>query len=45
MAQYYSEKDYPAIRYFIGYIGDKERLITATDGINFVIHMAAIITE
>lgn len=42
MAQEYSAKKYPAIRFFIGDVRDKERLIRAMQGIDYVIHAAAM---
>ncbi|GLR18853.1 UDP-N-acetylglucosamine 4,6-dehydratase (inverting) [Portibacter lacus] len=42
MAQEYPVKDYPAIRFFIGDVRDKERLIRAMQGIDYVIHAAAM---
>lgn len=42
MAQLYPEKDYPAIRFFIGDVRDRERLTRAMNGIDFVIHAAAM---
>lgn len=42
MAQEYPHTDYPSIRYFLGDIRDKERLITAMEGIDYVIHAAAM---
>ncbi len=42
MAQEYSEQDYPQIRYFIGDVRDKERLIRAFRDIDYVIHAAAM---
>ncbi len=42
MAQIFSEVDYPAIRYFIGDIRDYERLERAFQGIDYVIHAAAM---
>ncbi len=42
MAQEYSEEKYPAIRYFIGDVRDKDRLIRALQGIDYVIHAAAM---
>ena len=42
MAMEYSEKEYPAIRYFIGNVRDKNRLIRAFEGIDIVIHAAAM---
>jgi UDP-N-acetylglucosamine 4,6-dehydratase/5-epimerase len=42
MAQLYAEKNYPAIRFFIGDVRDKDRLYRAMDGIDIVIHAAAM---
>ena len=42
MAQDYNPKTYPAIRFFIGDVRDRERLIRAMNGINYVIHAAAM---
>lgn len=42
MAQDYPEEKYPAIRYFIGDVRDKERLERAFEGIDIVIHAAAM---
>jgi len=42
MAQDFSNEDYPAIRYFIGDVRDKDRLIRAFEGIDVVIHAAAM---
>lgn len=42
MAQEFSTKDYPGLRYFIGDVRDKERLIRAFEGIDVVIHAAAM---
>lgn len=42
MAQEYSEKDVPSIRYFIGDVRDLDRLKRAFTGIDFVIHAAAM---
>jgi UDP-N-acetylglucosamine 4,6-dehydratase len=42
MAQEYPDAKYPAIRYFIGDIRDKSRLIRAFKGVDFVIHAAAM---
>lgn len=42
MAQLYPSKAYPAIRYFIGDVRDKERLIRAMKGVDYVIHAAAM---
>ncbi len=42
MAQKWSVKKYPFIRYFLGDVRDKERLIRAFTGVDYVIHAAAL---
>ena len=42
MAQLYPSSKYPSIRFFIGDVRDKERLVRAMQGIDFVIHAAAM---
>ncbi|MGR3278181.1 UDP-N-acetylglucosamine 4,6-dehydratase (inverting) [Acaryochloris marina NIES-2412] len=42
MAQLYSGQSYPGIRYFIGDIRDSQRLMLAFEGIDIVIHAAAL---
>ena len=42
MAQRFSPADYPGLRYFIGDIRDAARLRRALDGIDIVIHAAAL---
>lgn len=42
MAQEFPESKYPFLRYFIGDVRDKDRLIRAFKGIDFVIHAAAM---
>ncbi|HEX2845624.1 MAG TPA: UDP-N-acetylglucosamine 4,6-dehydratase (inverting) [Chitinophagaceae bacterium] len=42
MAQVFSERKYPAIRYFIGDVRDYDRLKRAFDGVDYVIHAAAM---
>ena len=42
MEQELSVKDHPGLRYFIGDIRDKERLVRALEGIDIVIHAAAL---
>ena len=42
MAQQFSEKQHPAIRYFLGDVRDKERLHRAFDGVDIVVHAAAL---
>ncbi len=42
MAQEFPEKQYPAIRYFIGDVRDLDRLKRAFTGVDYVIHAAAM---
>jgi len=42
MAQQFPEEKYPQLRYFIGDVRDKERLKRACEGINVIIHAAAL---
>lgn len=42
LAQKWNEKKYPCIRYFLGDVRDKERLIRAFRGADYVIHAAAL---
>jgi UDP-N-acetylglucosamine 4,6-dehydratase (inverting) len=42
MAQDYPVSTYPQIRYFIGDVRDRERLVRAFSGIDYVIHAAAM---
>lgn len=42
MEQEYSTADYPQLRYFIGDVRDKDRLLKAMRGIDVVIHAAAM---
>jgi UDP-N-acetylglucosamine 4,6-dehydratase (inverting) len=42
MSQEFGAKDYPAIRYFIGDIRDESRLRRALEGIDTVVHAAAL---
>lgn len=42
MAQQFPESVYPQIRYFIGDVRDKERLSRSMEGIDIVIHAAAL---
>lgn len=42
MAQTFSEKDYDCMRYFIGDVRDKDRLYRALNGVDCVIHAAAL---
>lgn len=42
MAMEYPDSKYPAIRYFIGDVRDEKRLLSAFEGIDIVIHAAAM---
>jgi UDP-N-acetylglucosamine 4,6-dehydratase (inverting) len=42
MAQRYPEQDFPSIRFFIGDVREKDRLKRAMEGIDTVIHAAAL---
>jgi UDP-N-acetylglucosamine 4,6-dehydratase (inverting) len=42
MAHTYSEHDYPGIRYFLGDVRDEDRLTRAFEGIDTVVHAAAL---
>ena len=42
MSQKFSEKKYSKLRYFLGDLRDKERIYRALDGIDIVIHAAAL---
>ncbi len=42
MAQEYPVSNYPQVRFFIGDVRDRERLIRAFEGIDYVIHAAAM---
>ncbi|GAA4941929.1 UDP-N-acetylglucosamine 4,6-dehydratase (inverting) [Algibacter agarivorans] len=42
MAQEYPSQKYPQIRYFIGDVRDRERLVRAFQGVDYVIHAAAM---
>lgn len=42
MAQIFSDKQYPCIRYFIGDVRDKERMYRAFHNVDYVIHAAAL---
>jgi len=42
MSQTYGEAEFPAIRYFLGDVRDKDRLRRALEGIDVVVHAAAI---
>ena len=42
MSKLFSEKQYPEIRYFIGDVRDKARLHRAFEGVDYVVHAAAL---
>jgi UDP-N-acetylglucosamine 4,6-dehydratase len=42
MRQMFSEQRYPCLRYFIGDVRDRDRLYRAMDGVDIVIHTAAL---
>ena len=42
MSQRFNSQKYPCIRYFIGDVRDKDRLIRAFNGVDYVIHAAAL---
>lgn len=42
MSQIFPEKDHPCLRYFIGDVRDVDRLYRAFDGVDYVIHAAAL---
>lgn len=42
MHQLFNEQRYPCMRYFIGDVRDRERLYRAMDGVDIVIHAAAL---
>jgi hypothetical protein len=42
MAQVFSPEQYPQLRYFIGDVRDQDRLWRALEGVNIVVHAAAL---
>lgn len=42
MSQKWSEKKYPCLRYLLGDVRDREKLMSAFQGIDYVIHAAAL---
>ena len=42
MSKKFSEEKYKFIRYFLGDIRDKNRLMSALNGVDFVVHAAAL---
>ena len=44
MMRLYPEKQFPQLRFFIGDVRDKERLMRACEGVDILIHAASIMT-
>lgn len=44
MMRLYPEKQFPQLRFFIGDVRDKERLLRACEGVDILIHAASIMT-
>ena len=42
MSQRYPSKKYPQVRFFIGDVREKDRIVRATEGIDIVVHAAAL---
>lgn len=42
MNQQFSEREFPCLRYFLGDVRDKDRLYRAFDGVDIVVHAAAL---
>ena len=42
MAQEFNELDHPGLRYFLGDVRDRERLVRAFEGVDIVVHAAAL---
>lgn len=42
MSQRWSQRKYPCIRYFLGDVRDKDRLVRAFNGVDYIIHAAAL---
>jgi len=42
MAQRFNQEEFPCLRYFIGDVRDKERLIMATRNVDIIVHAAAL---
>jgi UDP-N-acetylglucosamine 4,6-dehydratase (inverting) len=42
LKQIYPEKNFPQLRFFIGDVRDRDRLVLATNGVDVIIHAAAI---
>lgn len=44
MMRLYPEKQFPQLRFFVGDVRDKERLMRACEGVNILIHAASMMT-
>lgn len=44
MMRLYPEKQFPQLRFFVGDVRDKERLMRACEGVNILIHAASLMT-
>ena len=44
MKRLYPEKQYPQLRFFVGDVRDKERLMRACEGVDILIHAASLMT-
>ncbi len=44
MMRLYPQKQYPQLRFFVGDVRDKERLIRACEGVDILIHAASLMT-
>ena len=44
MMRLYPEKQYPQLRFFVGDVRDKERLMRACEGVDILIHAASLMT-
>lgn len=44
MMHLYPEKQYPQLRFFVGDVRDKERLLRACEGVDILIHAASLMT-
>jgi len=42
LSRIFPEKDYPTVRFFLGYIRDKQRLKMAFEDVDYIIHAAAL---
>lgn len=44
MMRLYPEKQYPQLRFFVGDVRDKERLLRACEGVDILVHAASLMT-